>query len=145
MAKPPETGVGQSKFNISARWKKARTEERLIASALLDNLHEAGSQLLDRRDVVGENTHITRFSGDVDLDAMSPKVVSSPILVPIYLCIFPPSPMRRLFHPIRCFYINPTSSRKQNAGSRRGCESRNIHIRSLVNSLPHTHHTQISN
>lgn len=46
-----------------------RTEETL-AAALLDDLDDTGLQLLDRRDVVGEDTHLTRLGGDVDLDGI---------------------------------------------------------------------------
>lgn len=47
-----------------------RTEEGLATSALLDDLHDAGLQLLDGRYVVGKNTHDAGFSGNVDLDAV---------------------------------------------------------------------------
>lgn len=53
---------------MQRRW--GRTEEALAAGTLLDDLHDAGPQLLDGWDVVGENTHVAGFSGNVDLDAM---------------------------------------------------------------------------
>ncbi len=49
-------------------WKLERTEELLGGAALLDNLNEAGLQLLNRGDVVGENTHLTGLGRNVDLD-----------------------------------------------------------------------------
>lgn len=36
-----------------------RTEELLAAAALLDNLNQTGLELLNGRDVVGENTHLS--------------------------------------------------------------------------------------
>lgn len=45
-----------------------RTEELLAAAALLDNLDQAGLQLLNGGDVVGEDTHLSRLGGQVDLD-----------------------------------------------------------------------------
>ena len=45
-----------------------RTEELLGTTSLLNNLNEAGLKLLDRRNVVGENTHLTGLGGDVDLN-----------------------------------------------------------------------------
>lgn len=42
--------------------------EKLLAATLLDDLDEAGLQLLDRRDVVRENAHLAGLGGDVDLD-----------------------------------------------------------------------------
>ena len=47
------------------------TEEALGATALFDDLEETGPELLDGRDMVGKNTHVTRGGGDVDLDAVS--------------------------------------------------------------------------
>lgn len=46
----------------------AHTEESLAGAAVLDNLDHAGLQLLNGRDVVGQDTHISRLGGDVDLD-----------------------------------------------------------------------------
>lgn len=46
-----------------------RTEE-LLAAALLDDLDDAGLQLLNRRDVVGKDAHLTRLGGNVDLDGI---------------------------------------------------------------------------
>lgn len=47
-----------------------RTEELLAAGGLLDNLNEAGSQLLDGGNVAGEDTHVTSLGGNVDLNAV---------------------------------------------------------------------------
>ena len=49
---------------------RSRTEESLASSTLLDDLNESGLQLFDGRNVVGKDTHITRFSWDVDLDTV---------------------------------------------------------------------------
>ena len=46
----------------------ARTEERLGAAGLLDDLNQTGLQLLNRRNVVGEDTHGARLGLEVDLD-----------------------------------------------------------------------------
>lgn len=47
---------------------RQRTEELLAAAALLDNLNQTGLELLNRGDVVGENTHLSGLGGKVDLD-----------------------------------------------------------------------------
>lgn len=44
------------------------TEERLGAAVLLDDLDDTGLELLNGGNVVGEDTHLTRLGGDVDLD-----------------------------------------------------------------------------
>jgi hypothetical protein len=44
------------------------TEELLAVAALLDDLDQTGLQLLNGRDVVGEDTHLSRLGGEVDLD-----------------------------------------------------------------------------
>lgn len=44
------------------------TEELLVTAGLLDDLDDTGLQLLDGRNVVGEDTHLAGLSGDVDLD-----------------------------------------------------------------------------
>lgn len=53
-------------------WRRAtiggHTEESLAGAAVLDDLDHAGLQLLNGRDVVGQDTHISRLGGDVDLD-----------------------------------------------------------------------------
>jgi hypothetical protein len=46
-----------------------RTEKLLAGTALLNDLDETGLQLLNRGNVVGKNTHLSRLSGNVDLDA----------------------------------------------------------------------------
>ena len=51
------------------RSESAREEELLAAAALLDDLNESGLQLLDGRNVVGQDTHLAGFRGEVDLDA----------------------------------------------------------------------------
>jgi hypothetical protein len=48
----------------------SRTEELLGATALLDDLHQTGLQLLNGWDVVGEDTHLSGLGGDVNLDAV---------------------------------------------------------------------------
>lgn len=53
----------------SPRGGGRRTEETLGA-ALLDNLDNAGLQLLNRWDVVGEHTHFTGLGRNVDLDGI---------------------------------------------------------------------------
>lgn len=54
----------------------ARQEELLVAALLLDDLNQTGLQLLDRGNVVGQNTHLTCLCGEVDLDtARRPKSV----------------------------------------------------------------------
>lgn len=44
------------------------TEVLLAAAALLDDLDQTGLQLLDGGNVVGEDTHVSRLGGQVDLD-----------------------------------------------------------------------------
>jgi len=46
-----------------------RTEELLAATRLLDNLNKTGLKLLNGRNVAGKDTHVSRFCGNVDLDA----------------------------------------------------------------------------
>jgi hypothetical protein len=48
--------------------ESTREEELLRASGLLDNLNQTRLQLLNGRNVVGEDTHLSRLGGDVDLD-----------------------------------------------------------------------------
>ena len=45
-----------------------RTEELLASARLLNNLNKTRLQLLDRRNVVGKDTHLARLGGEVDLD-----------------------------------------------------------------------------
>ena len=42
--------------------------EELLGSILLDNVDKTGLQLLNDGNVVGQNTHLARVGGDVDLD-----------------------------------------------------------------------------
>ena len=49
--------------------ESARKEELLVAAGLLDDLDQTRLQLLDGRNVIGEDTHITGLGGKVDLDA----------------------------------------------------------------------------
>lgn len=49
----------------------------LGATALLNNLHETGLQLLDRGNVVGEDTHLAGLGGNVDLDTISRRIAIS--------------------------------------------------------------------
>ena len=46
----------------------ARQEELLAAAALLNDLDQAGLELLDGGHVIGEDTHVAGLGGDVDLD-----------------------------------------------------------------------------
>lgn len=46
-----------------------RTEELLAPTGLLNDLDKTRLQLLDGRNVLGEDAHLARLSGDVDLDA----------------------------------------------------------------------------
>lgn len=53
------------------------TEELLAGAALLHNLNETGLELLNGGNVVGEDTHLTGLSGDVDLDTfLSERFIS---------------------------------------------------------------------
>jgi hypothetical protein len=45
-----------------------RTEELLAATALFDDLNQTRLQLLNRGNVVGEDTHFSGLGGNVDLD-----------------------------------------------------------------------------
>ncbi len=45
-----------------------RTEKLLAGTALLHDFDKAGLELLDGGNVVGEDTHLSGLSGDVDLD-----------------------------------------------------------------------------
>ena len=47
------------------------TEELLASTTLLDDLHKPRFQLLNGRHVVGKDTHVSRLSRYVDLDAGS--------------------------------------------------------------------------
>lgn len=49
--------------------ESSRQEELLGATILLDNLNQAGLQLLDRGYVVRQDAHLTGFRREVDLDA----------------------------------------------------------------------------
>lgn len=53
-----------------------RTEELLAGTTLLNDLNETGLELLNGGDVVGENTHLSGFGGDVDLDTIWERIVS---------------------------------------------------------------------
>lgn len=44
------------------------TEKLLATGALLNDLDQSRLELLDRRDVVGEEAHLSGLGGDVDLD-----------------------------------------------------------------------------
>jgi len=43
----------------------------LASTRLLDDVDNARSELLNGGDVVGEDTHVSRLSWDVDLDTVS--------------------------------------------------------------------------
>ena len=49
--------------------ESTRQEELLAAALLFNNLDQTRLQLLDGGDVVGQDTHVTGFRGQVDLDA----------------------------------------------------------------------------
>jgi hypothetical protein len=67
VANPPET-VLSSVACLAPLARSSLTEELLSTTALLNDLDQTGLQLLDRGNVVGENTHLTGLGGDVDLD-----------------------------------------------------------------------------
>lgn len=67
VANPPET-IHPSAQIPSISIRGGRTEELLGATGLLNNLNHTRLQLLNRGNVVGENTHLARLRGDVDLD-----------------------------------------------------------------------------
>lgn len=48
-----------------------RTEPLLRRVSALNNLYNSGTQGFNRWDVVGQDTHITSSSGNVDLDNIS--------------------------------------------------------------------------
>lgn len=48
--------------------ESTRKEEGLGAAVLLNDLDDTRLELLNGGDVVGEDTHVARFGGDVDLD-----------------------------------------------------------------------------
>lgn len=50
------------------RVMNGRTEVSLAAATILDDLDHARLQLLNGGNVVGQDTHISRLGGDVDLD-----------------------------------------------------------------------------
>ena len=62
----------RTEFELTGRC--GRTEELLAATLLLDDLNQARLQLLDRRNVRGEDTHIARLGGDVDLNTVRHSV-----------------------------------------------------------------------
>lgn len=45
-------------------------EELLAATLLLNDLNQTGLQLLNRGNVVGQNTHLTSLCGEVNLDTV---------------------------------------------------------------------------
>lgn len=47
-----------------------RTEELLVGTTLLNDLNKTRLQLLNGRNVVGEDTHFSGLGGDVDLDTV---------------------------------------------------------------------------
>lgn len=47
-----------------------RKEELLVGTTLLNDLNKTRLQLLNGRNVVGEDTHFSGLGGDVDLDMM---------------------------------------------------------------------------
>lgn len=61
--------IGLERPSNHATQVGTRTEELLASARLLNNLNKTWLQLLDRRNVVGEDTHLARLGGEVDLDA----------------------------------------------------------------------------
>jgi hypothetical protein len=68
MAKPPDT----RKLPLASAFRQlsggTRTEELLAATTLLEDLDQAGLQLLDGRNVVRKNTHFSRLRRNIDLN-----------------------------------------------------------------------------
>lgn len=52
---------------ISICIREGHTEILLAAATFLDNLNKSGFQLFNRRNVVGKNTHFSRFGGNINL------------------------------------------------------------------------------
>ena len=75
-ANPPETArlVSTYLFGVWCSGAESHTEELLRLAALFKDFDEARSQLLDARDVAGEDTHVSGLGGDVDLDAIGLEV-----------------------------------------------------------------------
>jgi len=70
MANPPETvSTGQ---HCSAGWstRGRRTEILFAPATFLNNLNQARFQLLDRRNVLCQDTHVARFRRNIHLDAV---------------------------------------------------------------------------
>lgn len=63
-----------------------RTEELLGLAVLLNDLNGAGSQLLDARNVAGEDTHVSGLGGNVDLDTVGSRssLISFNLLFPLH-------------------------------------------------------------
>lgn len=60
--------IGRSQsFRLASRHRGEHTEE-LLAAALLNNLNQTGLELLNGGHVVGQDTHLSRLGGQVDLD-----------------------------------------------------------------------------
>lgn len=55
-------------IGIGRRAMGGHTEESLAGATILDDLDHAGLQLFNGGNVVGQDTHISRLGGDVDLD-----------------------------------------------------------------------------
>lgn len=74
MANPPDTRINRSAIphvslrvpNMHVRY--VRTEELLAAATLFDHLDQTRLQLLNGRNVVREDTHLSGLGGNVDLD-----------------------------------------------------------------------------
>ena len=47
-----------------------RTEKLRVSTVLLDNLHQPRLQLLNGRNVIRQNTHLSGLGGNVDLDTI---------------------------------------------------------------------------
>lgn len=64
-------GKGLKSINVEGRVGvddgKTPREEELLGALSTDNLYDTRAKLLNGGDVVGENTHVTRGGGNVDL------------------------------------------------------------------------------
>lgn len=67
-ANPPDTANQFISCVIFRENMSILTEELLAAAGFFNNLDQSGLQLLDSRDVLSEDTHLSGFSGQVDLN-----------------------------------------------------------------------------
>ena len=77
VAKPPDTIERESTVRQTEGYKNKpvrRTEEFLCRVTGLDDLDDAGTESLNARYVVGEDTHVTSSCSQVDLDGIGGRV-----------------------------------------------------------------------